>query len=101
MFGFRLLLFIVAYVIVLAEMVVGSIPDPSYPTAVWIIPGGLVLVLILATSMFLLAHFKSNENPLPKFGEWIALFVTGMGLAAVSFYFPSQLIAMMGHGAGS
>ena len=98
MFGFRLLLFIVAYVIVLAEMVVGSIPNPA--TALWIVPGGLVLVLILATSMFLLAHFKSSEeNPLPRPGEWVALFITGMGLAATSFYFPGKLIMMMGQGA--
>ncbi|MEM6746260.1 MAG: hypothetical protein AAF608_02465 [Pseudomonadota bacterium] len=96
MFGFRLLLFIVAYVIVLAEMVVGSIEEPSYPTQFWIIPGGLVLVLILATSMFLLAHLKSSEdNPLPSTRQWVALFVTGMGLAAVSYYFPSQITAIM------
>ncbi|MEO1657951.1 MAG: hypothetical protein AAFR65_09535 [Pseudomonadota bacterium] len=95
MFGFRLLLFIVAYIIVLAEMVVGSIPEPGYPTALWILPGGLVLVLILATSMFLLAHLQSNDNPLPGMSQWLALFVTGMGLSAASFYFPSQLLAIM------
>ena len=95
MFGFRLLLFIVAYIIVLAEMVVGSIPDPAYPTAFWIIPGGLVLSLILATSMFLLAHLQSNENPLPGAAQWSAIFVTGMGLSATSFYFPRQMLALM------
>ncbi|MEM6912346.1 MAG: hypothetical protein AAF511_00055 [Pseudomonadota bacterium] len=95
MFAFRLLLFIVAYIIVGAEMVVGSIPNPTYPTAFWILPGGLVLVLILATSMFLLAHMQSDENPLPGVSQWVALFVTGMGLSATSFYFPRYLLAMM------
>ena len=98
MFGFRLLLFIVAYVIVIAEMVVGSIPNPAYATQIWIIPGGLVLTLILSTSMFILAHLKSQDNPLPTPIQWAILFVTGMGLAALSFYFPSYLIQLMDGG---
>ena len=95
MFGFRLLLFIVAYVVVLAEMVVGTLRDRSYPTEIWIIPGGLILTLILATSMFIAAHLRSEESPMPTPIQWAILFITGMGLAAISWWFPSKLSEMM------
>ena len=61
MFGFRILLFIVAYVVVLAEMIVGNGSTKSaLQGAPWIIPGALVIALLPCHIEF---HARQSGRP--------------------------------------
>ena len=93
MFGFRILLFIVAYVVVLAEMVVGEGASHPMQGAPWIIPGGLVIALLLAISAFMLANFDAppEHRQMPSPLHWIIMLLAGMFIAGTAFYFPNYI----------
>lgn len=91
MFGFRILLFIVAYVVVLAEMIVGEGATQPTQGAPWIIPGALVIALLLATSNFMLANFDAppDKRAMPKPIHWIIMLLAGAFISGTAFYFPN------------
>ncbi len=94
MFGFRILLFIVAYVVVLAEMMVGEgATESALQRAAWIIPGGLVIALLLAISNFMLANFDAapDQRKLPTPIHWIIMLAAGALISASAFYFPNYI----------
>ncbi|MEO0399625.1 MAG: hypothetical protein AAF224_09440 [Pseudomonadota bacterium] len=93
MFGFRILLFIVAYVVVLAEMIVGEGASRPLQGAPWIVPGGLVIALLLASSNFILANFDAppEQRQMPNAMHWIIMLTAGMMIAGTAFYFPNYI----------
>lgn len=86
MFGLRVLLFLVSYVVVIAEIIVGA---RSPDKIIWIVPGGLVISLLLAISLFLLtAHGEQGDGaPKATFIQWITLLLAGMLMSTGAFYF--------------
>lgn len=95
MFGFRVLLFTVAYVVVLAEMIVGSGATRSaLQGAPWIIPGALVITMLIYISNFMLANFdrapEHRDAPTPA--NWAILIAAGAFIAGSAFYFPNYIL---------
>lgn len=97
MFGFRILLFIVAYVVVLAEMIVGEGASRPLQGAPWIIPGALVIALLLAISNFMLANFDApaERRVMPKPVHWLVMISAGSFIAGTAFYFPNYISAWL------
>ncbi|ADM09060.1 hypothetical protein PB2503_04927 [Parvularcula bermudensis HTCC2503] len=102
MFIFRILLFIVAYVVVLAEVAVGSAATTLTDGAVWIVPGALVLALLLAISTFLLANLDlpTESRHYPNAIEWAVLVASGFFIAGTAFYFPNYIAVWLGASVG-
>jgi len=94
MFGFRVLLFIVAYVVVLAEMIVGSGATRPVQGAPWIVPGALVLTLLIFVSNFMLANLDlpADQRATPTPVNWITMVIAGGAIAASAFYFPNYIL---------
>lgn len=93
MFGFRILLFIVAYVVVLAEMIVGGGASRPMQGVPWIIPGALVIALLLAISNFMLANFDTpvDKRVMPTAVHWLIMITAGAFIAGTAFYFPNYI----------
>lgn len=93
MFGFRILLFVVAYVVVLAEMIVGEGSTTPMQGALWIVPGALVITLLLAISNFMLANFDAptEMRKAPDPAHWIIMLLAGALIAGSAFYFPNYI----------
>jgi drug/metabolite transporter (DMT)-like permease len=94
MFGLRVLLFVVAYVVVIAEMVAGSAATTPTRGIFWILPGALVIALLLAISNFVLSAGRGDtpEGPTPV--HWIIMLATGTLISASAFYFPNYLLGL-------
>ncbi len=95
MFGFRLLLYAVAYVVILAEMIVGSGATLSPAQgALWIVPGALVITLLIFVSTFVLANFDraQDQRTAPTPANWITMLFAGAFISATSFYFPNHIL---------
>ena len=88
MFGVRILIFVVAYVVVIGEMVVGAMASGPTQKIIWILPGGLVIALLFAVSIFLLARNDDGQRSNPNIFQWLILLIAGMGISASAFYFP-------------
>jgi len=97
MFGFRILLFIVAYVVVLAEMIVGSGAQSPIQGAPWIAPGSLVITMLLFISNFMLANFDRlpEQRDAPSPANWLVMLIAGAAISASAFYFPNYLLPQL------
>jgi hypothetical protein len=98
MFGFRVLLYGVAYVVVLAEMIVGSGATRSLTQGVlWIVPGALVITLLIFVSTFVLANFDrpNDQRSAPTAANWVTMTSAGAFIAATAFYFPNHILGAL------
>jgi len=89
MFGVRILLFLVAYLVVLAEMIAGTLtmrPEQGY---VWIGVGAVIITLLLALSNFILPNLYAGapQQRSPKILEWIIMIMASVFIASTAFYF--------------
>lgn len=97
MFGVRILLFIVAFIVVVAETWAGVIATEPVQQAFAIVMGGFIIALLLSISMFVLARGQSADgadvqgNPV----QWISVLLAGLFISAVSFYLPSEILPML------
>lgn len=97
MFGVRILLFMVAFIVVVAETWAGVIATEPIQQISAIVMGGVVIALLLSMSLFVLARAQGPDgqeaqgNPT----QWIAVLVAGMFISAVSFFLPSQILPLL------
>ncbi len=97
MFGVRILLFVVAFLIVIAEFWAGAIATEPLQMAFAIVIGGTVIALLLSISIFLLARVQADHGPSAAGTpiQWIVLLVAGMFIAGVSFFMPGKLLPLL------
>jgi len=97
MFGVRVLLFIVAFIVVVAETWAGVIATEPVQQAFAIIMGGMIIALLLSMSLFVLARVQGPDgqevqgNPV----QWVSVLAAGMAISATSFYLPTKLLPML------
>ena len=99
MFGVRILLFIVAFLIVIGEFWAGAVikPDAIYQQAVAIAIGGMVIAMLLSVSIFLLAPAPTADGGPPRGTavQWVVLIVAGIFIAGVSFFMPTKFLPLL------
>lgn len=97
MFGVRILLFIVAFIVVVAETWAGVIATEPVQQIFAIVMGGLVIALLLSLSLFVLGRTHGPDgqeiqgNPV----QWIAVIIAGLFISAVSFFLPTEILPML------
>lgn len=96
MFGVRILLFIVAFIVVVAETWAGIIATEPIQQIFAIVMGGFIIALLLSVSMFVLAGRgadgqESHGSPI----QWATLLVAGLLISAVSFFLPTEILPML------
>lgn len=97
MFGVRILLFIVAFGVVVAEEWAGVIATEPVQKAFAIGIGGLVIALLLGVSMFVLGRSEgpNGQQISGSAGQWAAVLIAGLGISAGSFFMPSVVLPML------
>jgi len=88
-FGVRILLFLVAYLVVLAEMIAGALTTKAIQGYVWIGVGAVVIMLLLALSNFILPTIYSDnaKQRFPKPFEWLIMAIASVFITGTAFYF--------------
>ena len=97
MFGFRILIFLVAYLVVLAEMIAGTGATKAAQGYVWISVGAVVITLLLSLSNFVLPSMYGggDQQRFPKLSEWFIMGLAGVFIAGTSFYFDPHIKGLM------
>ena len=95
MFGVRILLFIVAFIVVVAETWAGVIATEPVQQAAAIVMGGFIIALLLSISLFALARGQDGQDIRSNPAQWIAVLLAGLFISAVSFYLPTQILPML------
>lgn len=88
MFGVRILLFIVAFIVVVAETWAGVIATEPVQQVFAIVMGGFIIALLVSISMFVLARGPDGQDIRSNPAQWIAVLLAGLFISAVSFYLP-------------
>ncbi len=93
MVGTRILLYLVAFVVVIGEMVIGQKAPDKF---IWIVPGGLVIGLLISMSLLMLSGPDAQSKP-PQGGliQWVFIVASGMAISAVSFYLPLYILPFL------
>ena len=97
MFGVRILLFMVAFIVVVAETWVGVVATESIQQISAIVMGGVVIALLLSMSLFVLARTQGPDGQEAQGNtmQWIAVLVAGMLISTVSFFLPTQILPLL------
>ena len=96
MFGVRILLFLVAFLMVIVEFFVGAVLTEPAQIFLSIFFGGVVITLLLGISIFLLAPIEDQQRAADAatFGRWGVLIVASMAISAISFFVPTEFLPM-------
>lgn len=97
MFGVRILLFLVAFLMVIVEFFVGAVLDEPAQVFLSIFFGGVVITLLLGISIFLLAPLEDQKaagGAGGSIGRWGVLIIASMAISAVSFFVPTYFLPM-------
>lgn len=97
MFGVRILLFMVAFIVVVAETWAGVIATEPVQQISAIVMGGVVIALLLSMSLFVLAKAQGpdGQEVQGNMAQWVAVLVAGMFISAVSFFLPSEILPLL------
>ncbi len=96
MFGVRILLFLVAFLMVIVEFFVGAVLNEPAQIFLSIFFGGVVITLLLGISIFLLGPLEDQQSAggASSFGRWGTLIIASMAISAVSFFVPTYFLPM-------
>ncbi len=95
MFGVRILLFLVAFLMVIVEFFVGAVLTSPEQMVLSIFFGGVVITLLLGISIFLLAPIEDQKaTGGGSVARWGVLIIAGMGISAISFFVPTYFLPM-------
>lgn len=97
MFGVRILLFIVAFIVVVAETWAGIIATEPVQQIFAIVMGGFIIALLLSVSMFVLGRPQGldGQESSGNLVQWITLLGAGLLISAVSFFLPTEILPML------
>ena len=95
MFGVRILLFLVAFLMVIVEFFVGAVLAEPAQVFLSIFFGGVVITLLLGISIFLLAPIEDQRaTGGASIGRWGVLIIASMSISAISFFVPTHFLPM-------
>lgn len=95
MFGVRILLFLVAFLMVIVEFFVGAVLTEPAQIYLSIFFGGVVITLLLGISIFLLAPMEDQHaTGAASVGRWGVLIIASMSISAMSFFVPTFFLPM-------
>lgn len=97
MFGVRVLLFLVAFIVVVAETWAGVIATEPIQQIFAIVMGGIIIALLLSMSLFVLARSQGPDGQEVQGSpiQWLAVLIAGFFISAVSFFLPTEILPML------
>lgn len=95
MFGVRILLFVVAFLMVIVEFFVGAVLTEPAQIFLSVFFGGVVITLLIGISIFLLAPIEDQRAAgAATAGRWGVLIIASMAISAISFFVPTEFLPM-------
>ena len=97
MFGVRILLFLAAFIVVVAETWAGIMATEPVQQFAAIVMGGIIIALLLSMSLFVLARSEDPDGAKNQgsLAQWAAVLGSGMLISAASFYLPTQILPLL------